>query len=81
MTRAGPSYRQVDHWTRAGYLQAAGGFGTGHARRWPTIERDIAVVMHRLVRVGIPPKVAHRVARAGGHCELGPGVHIAVTPP
>lgn len=78
MTKAGPSYRQVDHWTRTGYLRAAG-LGTGHVRRWPLTERDIGAMMHRLVDVGLPPKVAHDVARAGGDCIIGPGVRIVVT--
>ncbi len=80
MTRVGPSYRQIDHWTRKNYLQAEGGGGQGHTRRWPPRERDIAAMMHRLVVVGIPPDVAHEIARAGGDHELGPGVRVIVTP-
>ena len=72
MTGAGPSYRQVDHWTRLGYLKAVEGFGTGHARRWPVLERDVAAMMHRLAAVGIPPKVAH------DDCGLGSGIRVVV---
>lgn len=80
MTRVGPSYRQIDHWTKQGYLQAEGGGGQGRPRRWPSRERDVAAMMHRLVAVGIPPDVAHEVARAGGDHELAPGVRVTVTP-
>ncbi len=78
MTGAGPTYRQIDLWTRLGYLRAEGS-GSGHRRRWPPQERDIASVMHRLVTVGVRPDVAHDVARAGGNYEVGPGVRIHVT--
>ncbi len=78
MTRGGASYRQIDYWTRIGYLQALDNSGTGHPRRWPLAERDIAGVMHRLVQAGITPAVAHRIARAGGTCELGPGIQVTV---
>jgi hypothetical protein len=80
MTRVGPSYRQVDHWTRVGYLRAEG-TGSGHSRRWAPGERDIAELMYRAVAAGLPPKVAHDVARAGGDCELGPGVRVVVVTP
>ncbi len=80
MTRVGPSYRQIDHWTRKGWLHADGGGSQGRPRRWPRRERDIAAMMHRMVAVGIPPELAHDVARAGGDHEVAPGVWIAVTP-
>ncbi len=80
MTRVGPSYRQIDHWTRKGYLQAYGGGGQGHVRRWPRGERDVAAMMHRLVTAGFSPEIAHTVARNGGDHELAPGIRVVVAP-
>ncbi len=80
MTRVGPSYRQIDHWTRRGYLRAEGGTGQGHTRRWPARERDVAAMMYRLVTARIPPEVAHEIARAGGDHELAPGIRVVVAP-
>lgn len=79
MTRCGASYRQIDHWTRAGYLHAVEGGGTGHARRWPLAERHTAATMYRLVVAGLSPAAAHTVARNGGDCELAPGVRVLIT--
>jgi hypothetical protein len=80
MTRVGPSYRQIDHWTRRGYLLAEGKGGQGHTRRWPLEERDVAAMMHRLVTAQIPPEVAHAIARSGGDHEVAPGIRVVVTP-
>jgi hypothetical protein len=78
----GLTYRQVDHWTRLGYLRAtqAGNGGSGRARSWPAGEYRIAEVMARLVAASIPPELAHQVARNGGYAEPVPGVHIIVAP-
>ncbi len=80
MTRTGPSYRQIDCWTRRGYLLAEGKGGQGHTRRWPEEERVIAAMMFRLVAAQIPPKVAHTIARSGGDHEVAPGIRVVVTP-
>ncbi len=82
MTASGASYRQIDHWTRIGYLEPIPGTaGTGHRRRWPRTERAVADLMYRLCCAGIPPAVAHQVARAGGDCELAPGIRVTITDP
>jgi hypothetical protein len=62
---AGVSYRQLDHWTRNGWLKPIGGTGSGNDRDWPPSECDIAVSMGRLVKYGIMPSLAHDIARAG----------------
>jgi hypothetical protein len=73
------TYRQVDFWTRAGYLipDAAPTFlcGTGYPRTYPLDQMRHAVVMADLTRVGFTPRAAHLVALAieqDGAAELGP---------
>jgi hypothetical protein len=67
----GISYRQLDWWTRCGYLRPVQrmtnrmGNGTGYQRQWPECELAIAAAMGRLVRLGLTPEAAHKVARAG----------------
>lgn len=67
----GWTYRQLDHWTRCGYLHPVQmkmnghGNGTGYARQWPGCELAIAASMGRLIRLGLTVEAAHRVARAG----------------
>lgn len=78
MLAVGLTYRQLDHWTTTGYLLAERTHGgTGRHRRWSYAERDVAAIMARLVAVGIPPAVAHKVARG---LELAPGIRIIVDP-
>ena len=70
----GISYRQLDYWTRTGYLRPVpmGGENrahptvpsTGHYRDWPAEELRIAREMGRLTAAGLIPEVAHRVARS-----------------
>jgi hypothetical protein len=67
----GITYRQLDHWTRLGYLRPVQPHwnirsgGTGYARQWPESELAIAASMGRLIRLGLTVEAAHRVARAG----------------
>lgn len=73
----GLTSRQLDHWTRAGYLRPENpDCGTGHARRWPYAELKVARVMARLAKAGLTVEAAHRVAR--GQEELAPGVRVLV---
>lgn len=75
----GISYRQLDHWVRKGWLQPGNATpGSGAWRTWGEEERGVARIMARLVVAGIPPELAHRVARAGGSAELAPGIRIEV---
>jgi hypothetical protein len=78
MVRTGATYRQLDHWCRRGYLMS-GTPGTGYPRDWPESEIQVATVMVKLAAAGIPPKVAERVARAGGNLEIGPGVWVSMS--
>lgn len=78
--RTGATYRQLDHWCRRGYL-APGTPGTGYVRDWPESEIRVAALMVKMTAAGIPPKVAEKVARAGGNLEVGPGVWVMTTTP
>lgn len=81
MLSVGLTGRQVDYWTRRGYLKPLPGpGGSGHARRFPAGERDVAATMVRMVRAGVAPETAHEVARQGGDAEVAPGVRVIVTP-
>lgn len=74
--QCGITYRQLDHWTRAGYLRPVpmGGAGraepvdeggSGHWRDWPDEELHVARMMGLLTEAGVIPEVAHKVARNG----------------
>lgn len=67
----GISYRQLDHWTRLGYLHPVlrRGPGIGRPREWPEYELATAAAMGRLVRLGLSLELAHRVARRGHGAE------------
>ena len=62
---AGISYRQLDHWTRRGYLQTVGEQtpGSGQSRVWPVREASIAETMHTLIECGFTPHAAADYAR------------------
>ena len=65
LDRTGISYRQLDHWTRKGWLQAADGTpGTGNMRRWKHDEWMVALVMSAMGQMGIRAEKAAPVARA-----------------
>lgn len=73
---AGLSYRQLDHWTRVGYLRPSHpGRGSGSVRAFPRSELAVARVMLRLTAAGVTPDAAHRVARGG---QLAPGIHLHI---
>jgi hypothetical protein len=80
LQRTGATYRQLDWWCRQGYL-SPGTPGIGAVRDWPESEIRVAAAMVRLTAVGIPPRLAVEVARAGGSLEAGPGVYISLGDP
>lgn len=62
---AGITYRQLDHWTRRGWIapEHPECGGSGHHRCYSELE--VAVIAHigALVRAGVQPDVAARIAR------------------
>ena len=74
--RAGITTRQANYWTSRGYLRPYNaGRGTGHALDWPPAEVAVAQVMGRLVRAGVTPEAACRVARGEA---LGIGLTVII---
>lgn len=71
----GVTYRQLDYWTRKGYLlpTMTSGRGSGHRRTWPDEEVWIARTMGRLVAAGIEPAVAASAARRAQRLETFDG--------
>lgn len=63
--RAGITYRQLDYWTRTGYLRTSTKAepGTGNARFYPASEVPVAALAHRLLGEGLSPAAASRIAR------------------
>ena len=85
---SGASYRQIDHWTAKGHLDCPeAGQGSGSARHWSAVERDVARLMVRLTKTaGLNLESAAYVARMlattpGDTISLGQGMTITVTPP
>lgn len=78
LVATGITYRQLDYWTRAGYLRTTTPRrGSGYALRWPTTEIPVAAAMHRLTAAGLAPAAAARVAR--GH-PLADGITVHLEP-
>ena len=77
---AGLTYRQIDHWTKQGYLKPAGSTsGSGHPRQWSGEELRVARVMVQLLAAGFTVTAAHDVARRGpGAHDLGDTVRVVV---
>ncbi len=74
------TYRQIDHWVRAGYLHPQHSRGTGNPREWTREEMRVLRVMARLVKAGLQPAAAAKAARSGALItELAPGVRLAVS--
>jgi DNA-binding transcriptional MerR regulator len=64
--RAGITYRQLDFWSRAGYLHELPRpphAGSGIPRYYPITELAVATLMGRLSRAGLAPAQAHELAR------------------
>jgi hypothetical protein len=77
LRRTGATYRQLDHWCTRKYIRP-GNPGTGTSREWPESEIKVAQLMVRMTAAGIPPRLAVRIARAGGNLEIGPGITVVV---
>lgn len=61
---AGITYRQIDHWVRAGYLLPANPQpGSGIPRDFLPAEVAVTVRMAHLVAAGLYLPVAHQIAR------------------
>lgn len=54
------TYRQLDHWARKGWLRPS---LQDHERNWSPTELNAAVIMARLVKVGMHAPDAARIAR------------------
>lgn len=79
MVATGATKRQVDYWTRSGYLVADEVEpGAGHRRRWEDEEVGVCRLLVRLTNAGLAPDVAVAVAR--GDYEIGPGLFIFINP-
>jgi DNA-binding transcriptional MerR regulator len=80
--KRGLTYRQIDHWSRRGWLRPSAPGGTGNARVWPQAELQIADLMRRLTRAGLAVEAAAQAARAHQEgrllVKLGPGLVLAI---
>lgn len=85
----GPTYRQLDHWTRLGLLRTEHDVpGSGHPREWQRSELRVSRLMVRLLNAGLDLRRAHDVARStepaagtpvgGVQLEIGPGIWVLV---
>jgi DNA-binding transcriptional MerR regulator len=61
MLTTGATYRQLDYWTRAGWLSAEP-VGSGRSRKWSQRDREIARAMVRLIAAGVNTSTAARIA-------------------
>lgn len=61
------TYRQLDFWTRCGYVKPvdAAAPGSGNYRVWPLVELAVACRMSVLVRLGVGARKAAGIARTG----------------
>lgn len=65
VTEAGVTYRQLDYWTRCGYVRAEQEeAGPGFPRGWSRGEVEVLALLARLVRCGFSPARASVIARA-----------------
>lgn len=79
MLATGITYRQLDYWTRNGWLRAVEDApGSGGRREWRPGEKRVAALMLRLISAGFVPEAAHKIARSEGVIELAPGVRVRV---
>lgn len=80
----GITYRQLDHWSRMGYLQPSRqdhgkSRSSGSSRVWTPEELRIARLMGRLVHAGLTPQAAAKAARSGLPRQIAEGIWIEVT--
>lgn len=75
----GVTYRQLDYWTRSGWLHAdVADPGQGHRRTWCPEEQTIARRMRLYVQhAKVRPSIASKAARNDGW--IAPGVRIVLT--
>lgn len=73
MELTGISSRQLDHWTRRGWLRCEEPRpgGRGYPRAWSPCEREVARYMVQLVAAGVTPEAAHHAARNNGRLPGG----------
>jgi hypothetical protein len=65
MLATGATYRQIDYWTRVGYLEPATPTpGSGTHREWTRHDLAVTRTILRLIRVGFRPEVAADFAKA-----------------
>ena len=65
-----PTYRQLDTWTRGGLIKATfQGDHHGRYRDWSDPERDVALLVARLVSVGFSVELAFQLARTKPDAE------------
>ena len=80
----GVTYRQLDHWTRRGYLKPQHDKGgSGVPRDWPGKEIRVAATIGRLTRAGVDVSVAARIARDHVTLDqreftLAPGIKVEI---
>ena len=80
---SGATARQVDYWTRNGWLRPdRASLGPGHPRTWPDSEIVVLRIAVGLVAVGITPPQAISFARslaAGSHVQLTDTARLVMT--
>ena len=81
---AGITYRQLDYWERTGLLGTPREVGNGYVRQWTAAEAAKARTMGSLVRAGLGPRIAAKVAgelRDSGAAYLGDSLWIVAGEP
>lgn len=72
----GVTYRQLDYWTRQGWVRPeVEAAGSGYARAWHPDEARVVAILGRLAAAGVAPPAAARVTRdliEQGWAELVP---------
>jgi len=67
LRQVGVSPRQIDIWTRYGFLiTTTPRPGSGYARRWPVEELEVARRMVAYMQVGLSVRAANHAARHDG---------------
>ena len=78
-SEAAVTYRNLDYWTRLGYLRPEHEGGTGNSRKWPEGELEIARRMGRLTAAGLPLAFAAAMARdTWPEGRLAPDITVTV---
>lgn len=82
--RTGLTYRQLDYWTRLGYLVADENRpGSGNVRTFHPGEVAVGTIMRRLVTAGLIVEAAAFIARdiadGADTVSLGPGLVVTIS--